>query len=373
VQIGVSGAGWMGGVLLARFAERPDVRVAGVFNPDAARGRAALAAVGLPADRWVADYDALLRLPGLDAVCLASPNACHGPQALAALAAGKHVFCEKPCATRFADFRRQVEWARAHPGQQTLVDYILYFDTFEERLRRMIAAGEFGTVTQIQVNYRHPVNITGRKAWKLDAATMGDAIGMGVIHALSVMVFAMASQSKPVRVYATADARSVRGFTAPPLWNIHITFADGATGFCFGNIDHGLGYDAYHHVHGTSGALVFDSLADRPQKVRYWSAATTNGKWVSPLDPTRTPPALAWPLETTTPDSGDVVQHQTGAVVEHFIQCIRSGQESPLSFAQAAPIAELGWAAQLSAARGRPVDLPLDWDEAEAFFEKGME
>ncbi len=371
LRVGVSGAGWMGAVLLRRFAERRDTRIAGVFAPDAARAREALAAAGAADAAIVSDYDALLRLPGLDAVCIASPNAHHGPQSLAALEAGLHVFCEKPCATRYDEYRRQIAWAAAHPRQVTLTDYIFYFDTFEDRLRRMIADGSFGEVSQIQVNYRHPVNIAGNKVWKLDPARMGDAVGMAIVHALSVMVFAMAPQGRPVSVFASNSARSTRGFGAPPVWSIHIGFSNGAAGFCFGNIDHGRGYDAYHHVHGTKGGLIFDSLADRPAKVKF-SSEQTGGDWVYPLDPDRCAregrAALAWPADMTTPDSGDVVNHQTAAVVDHFVSCIRDGRRSPLGFDQAEPIAELGWAAQISAAEGRAVPLPLDPAEAGAFF-----
>jgi antitoxin component of RelBE/YafQ-DinJ toxin-antitoxin module len=44
------------------------------------------------------------------------------------------------------------------------------------------------------VNYRHPINIAEDKVWKLSREIMGDAIGMGIIHALSVMLNIMAAQ-----------------------------------------------------------------------------------------------------------------------------------------------------------------------------------
>ena len=77
-----------------------------------------------------------------------------------------------------------------------------------------------------------------------------------------------------------------------------------------------------------------------------------------------------WPAETTTPDSGDVMSHQTGKCLEHFLNCITSGKQSFLSFANSAAVAELGWAAQISAARNLPVTLPLDWQDASYFFSK---
>lgn len=368
IGLGMIGAGWMGQALLQKFLARPDVELVGLCTPDAGRGRDFLQAAGQRPDLWTGNLTELLAHPQLDAVCIASPNAFHGPQSLAALTAGKHVFCEKPVATRYDEFCSQVEWERAHPHQITMVDYILYFDPFERRLRQMIADGVFGTITQIQVNYRHPVNITGRKTWKLKADTIGDAIGMAIIHALSTMIFAMESQAKPRSVFATCQKHSTRGFEVPPIWNILVEFDNGATGLCLGNIDHGLGYDAMHHIHGTDGALVFDSLADRPAKIRYWSAKHTGNRWMYPLDPQRCDPSLLWPPDTTTPDSGDVVHHQTAAAVNHFVDCLRNRRQSPLSFANSAHIAEVGWAAMISAAQRRPVHLPLNRTEAAAFF-----
>ena len=361
--IGFVGAGWMGAAQLKLLSRRPDVQVRALLEPNTERGSALLKELGLSKTILASDYDHLLSDPHIQAIWLVSPNCFHGPQSIAAMKAGKHVFCEKPCATTFADFRAQIELQQQRPELVTYVDYILYFDTMEQRLRKMVADRAFGDVSQIQVNYRHPVNITGDKAWKLKKEIMGDAIGMGINHALSVMLLAMESQGRPVEVYASSQQAKVRGFEADPVWNILIRFDSGAGGFCFGNIDNGNGYDAYHNIYGTEGAFVFDSGLDRPQKVRYWSARQTSGKWIYPLDAERCigegQEDLAWPSDSTTPDSGNVIDHQIGSAVEHFLQCARTGTPSPLSFAKSAIIGETGWAARLSASIGKPVALPL--------------
>ncbi len=366
VRIGAVGAGWMGSTQLRRLRERDDVEVRTLCEANTGRGRAVLDELGLTSTRLVDDYDAIVADPDIDAVWLVSPNAFHGPQSIAAIEAGKHVFCEKPASISFADHRRQIELAAANPQIKTFVDYILYFDRFEECLRGLIAEEAFGTVTQMQVNYRHPVNIAGDKVWKLQRGVMGDAIGMGINHAVSVLVLAMSSQAKPVSVYATSMPAQVRGFEADPIWNVLIRFDNGASGFVFGNIDSANGYDAYHSVYGTRGALIFDSLLDRPQKVRMWREGVNQGRWHYPLDQGRCEidGVEPWPADTTTPDSGDVVQHQTSVCVDHFLQCIHDDVQSPLSFVNAAVVADVGWAAQVSAATDRPVSLPLDCAEA---------
>lgn len=362
IRIGFVGAGWMGTEQLRRLRQREDVQVTCLCTRDESRGRSLLHEIGLPDTAVTRDFDALLASPEVDAVWLANPNALHGPQSIAALEAGKHVFCEKPASTTYAEHRRQVELAAANPELVTVVDYILYFDTFEQRLRDMIAQGAFGTVTQMQVNYRHAINIAGAKAWKLKRNLMGDAIGMGINHALSVMLFAMRAQARPTRVYATSMPAQIAGFEADPIWNLQVTFDNGACGFVFGDLEAGGGYDAYHHVKGTRGTLVFDSQVPRPQKVRLWRRGEADDRWVYPLDPEQCAQAGVepWPADTTTPDSGDVMKHQVGESIAHFVDCIRAGERSPLGFDQAASVADVGWAAQVSAITGNPIDLPLN-------------
>lgn len=361
IGIGFVGAGWMGSVQLERLAVRDDVEIFALLEPNKSRGKEVLNKLGLSEKLLVEDYEQIINNPQIDTVWLVSPNSFHGWQSIAAMEAGKHVFCEKPCATKFSDFCRQIELERANSKLITFVDYILYFDSLEERLRQMVADGTFGEITQIQVNYRHPINITGDKVWKLNRDIMGDAIGMGINHAISVLIYAMRSQAKPVAVYATSEAARVRGFEADPIYNIVIKFDNGATGFCFGNIDSGNGYDAYHNVFGTEGGFVFESQIDRPYKIRYWSNKTTNGKWIRPLD-SKDAGNLTWPENTTTPDSGNVVEHQTGECVAHFIECIKNNTKSPLSFVNSQIIAEVGWAAQISAKLNKEIHLPLNWN-----------
>ncbi|MCX8238227.1 MAG: Gfo/Idh/MocA family oxidoreductase [Akkermansiaceae bacterium] len=378
IGVGLVGAGWMGATLLKRLTEQEEVSIVGVHQRRRDRAVEVLTELGLSEDLYFSDYESMLSSPALDAVFICSTNEAHGLQAIAALKAGKHVFCEKPCATRYDDFLQQIELERANPGQVTFVDYLMNFDALENRIRRMTAEGVFGAITQIQVNYRHPINIADDKVWKLSGERMGDAIGMGIIHSLSVMLNIMAEQgATPVRVYATSSTVHRRDFDIPAIWNLHIEFSNGAAGLCFGNVDQANGYDAYHNIHGTEGGLIFDSQLDRPQKVRFWSEKSTEGRWVYPLDASRCEAegleAHQWPVDTSTPDSGDVMKHQTGECVAHFLECIRKGEQSFLSFVNSAAVADLGWAAQISAAERTPVDLPLDELRAREFFERREE
>ena len=94
LKAGVVGAGVFGGYHAAKYAQMSDVEFVGVFDPHPERARALAGAHGGSAFSTLTDL-----LSGVNVVSIASPAATHGDVALAALAAGCHVYIEKPIAT----------------------------------------------------------------------------------------------------------------------------------------------------------------------------------------------------------------------------------------------------------------------------------
>jgi predicted dehydrogenase len=72
--------------------------------------------------RWRTDWKALIGDPGIHVVSITTPNTLHKEMALAAIAAGKHVHCEKPLAPSVADAEAMVKAAEAK-GVVTQVGY----------------------------------------------------------------------------------------------------------------------------------------------------------------------------------------------------------------------------------------------------------
>ncbi len=371
IRVGFVGLGWMGEQLLRRLHENPDSQLVAVYDINTERTASLLKEIGLSKDIMVDSYEAIVANPDVDAVFLVSPNAFHGKQSIAALEAGKHVFCEKPAATDFQDFLRQIELDKANDKLVTFVDYLDHFDPMEQMLKKLMTEQAFGQVTQIQANYRHPVNIAGDKTWKLRKEIVGDAIGMGPIHSVYDMHWLMAP-AKPVSVYATSMEAKVRGFEVPPVWNIMIEFDTGASGIIQGNIDNGNLYDAYTNIYGTKGGFVYDSQTEREVRIKYWSESHTDSKWVYPLSETiakrdGTTEHL-WSADITMPDTGDVMDHQTDQCVAHFLDCVKKGVKSPLGFANTDIVPQISFGAIMSAGLKKPISLPLCPLEAQKFF-----
>jgi len=108
---GIIAPGWIAGHFVGSLRRHTTQRVVAVASRDEARAQAFAAEHGV--ERVHATYDALVADPQVDVVYVASPHSHHTEQALAAIAAGKHVLVEKPTARNAAETRRIVEAARA--------------------------------------------------------------------------------------------------------------------------------------------------------------------------------------------------------------------------------------------------------------------
>jgi predicted dehydrogenase len=123
VTVGLVGAGGMGGNHLRRLAARRDVDVAYVCDVDRDRLAAAASAAEKgsgKAPKAVGDLRHVLDDRGVDAVWVATPDHWHGPAAILALDAGKHVYVEKPCCHNIREGRLMAE-AVARSGKHLQV------------------------------------------------------------------------------------------------------------------------------------------------------------------------------------------------------------------------------------------------------------
>jgi predicted dehydrogenase len=110
VRIALIGMGWWGHKMLDVLAAAPeDIGVVRAVEPNVGSVKALCAEKGVPLSAHYADAVAD---PAVEAVVLATPHALHGEQIEAAVAARKHVFCEKPLALTKAGAEKSVRLCR---------------------------------------------------------------------------------------------------------------------------------------------------------------------------------------------------------------------------------------------------------------------
>ena len=133
LRLGVVGAGAFAAFVAAAVRTLPDVRITAVADTDAARaGRLAHQVSARP----LTDWRALVGGDDVDVVVVATPPATHAEIALAALGAGKHVFCEKPLATDEAE-AAAVASAAQRSGRVLVVDHVLRYNPILRAIRRL--------------------------------------------------------------------------------------------------------------------------------------------------------------------------------------------------------------------------------------------
>ncbi len=149
VRVAIAGAGFIGAVH-ARSARLAGGRLVGVAASSPARSERAAASLG--ADRAFNSAEELATSDDVDVVHICTPNHLHRPLAEAALAAGKHVICEKPLALDVLGAQALVD-AAVEAGRQAAVPFVYrYYPTVREA-RERVRTGGTGPVRIIHGNY----------------------------------------------------------------------------------------------------------------------------------------------------------------------------------------------------------------------------
>ena len=147
MRAAILGLGWWGRTIVQTMQGSRALSITHAVDPSPAAAPVA-AAAGLP----LVSFAAVLADPGIEAVILCTPHSLHAEQVVAAAAAGKHVFCEKPlCLTR-ADAAAALS-ACDHAGVVLGIGHERRFEPPILALRELIDAGTLGTILQVEANF----------------------------------------------------------------------------------------------------------------------------------------------------------------------------------------------------------------------------
>ncbi|MET7685097.1 Gfo/Idh/MocA family oxidoreductase [Streptomyces sp. NPDC005423] len=170
VRAGFIGGGFMAAVH-TRAARAARGHLAALAGSTPERGREAADRLGV--ERCEPDAEALAAAADLDVVHVCSPNRFHTAHALAALAAGTHVICEKPLATTVADAERLVRAAR-ESGRVAAVPFVYRYHPMARQARNLVADGQLGTVLTLDACYLQDWMLDPDDTdWRADTASGG--------------------------------------------------------------------------------------------------------------------------------------------------------------------------------------------------------
>jgi predicted dehydrogenase len=238
VRIGVIGTG-IGTEHIRSLQHVPGAVVTAVCSAQQQRADAVAAAHGIL--RATTDYRDLLG-EDVDAVIVTTPPALHRAMVLDAIAAGKHVLCEKPLAVTLADARAMLD-AAERAGVVHMVNHHMRFGANYMAMQERIAAGLLGTPTQadalIRMNPTDYLNgalwSDSKPGWFLDAAQGGGLLaGSAGPHLFDMVRWCWGeveaiggSASVSVPTIAMKNGSELTGITAPDGFLALLRFANG--------------------------------------------------------------------------------------------------------------------------------------------------
>jgi predicted dehydrogenase len=251
---------------------------------DASQAARSAAAMGFA--RSTGDWRALVADPTIDIVDICSPNYLHKDMALAALAAGKHVWCEKPLALDVAE-ASEVADAAARAGVAHLIGFNYSVNPLIRLAQSMIAAGEIGAVMGFSGRYfeDYMADPAVPHSWRCERRLAGAGaladLGSHLIDMAETLlgpvdsVFAsLETVHAKRRVPATGEMRAVEN---EDIARGQVRFVRGVGGsFEISRVATGFKCGLAFTVFGSQGSLSFDQ--ERMNELRHYATADVPGR-----------------------------------------------------------------------------------------------
>jgi len=179
IQIGIIGAGYIGGVHAQVLARDERARISAVYDIVEERAQGLARSSGATVTQSVEQL-----IETSDAIYVTTPNTKHTECAISSLGAGKHVFCEKPMATSLGEARKVLDAAR-NARSVFQVGHNRRFAPVYSRLKEMISDKTTPHSAHVKMNRGELVN----PEWVGDPKVTGGFLFETTIHMFDMMRF----------------------------------------------------------------------------------------------------------------------------------------------------------------------------------------
>lgn len=221
IKVGIIGTGVGIRTHLPAFRALDGISVKGIAGSTAERATQAAIACGV--EKGYQSYAELCSDPEIDLVCITSPNPLHIQHTNSALAAGKHVLCEKPLGMSLEECDALVSASRMNAPKLALVNHQLRLNPYMREIRRIVRSGELGRVFYCRMHQQGSA-FSNRQmpwSWSFDGGRGGGVrLAMGS-HLLDLATYIFGNEVEaiactldpvvPSRVDAEGESHNVTG------------------------------------------------------------------------------------------------------------------------------------------------------------------
>ncbi len=246
---------------------------------DADGDRAARFAAAWGFRRSCDDWQAICDDPAINVVDICTPNFLHKDMAMAAIAAGKHVYCEKPLALTAAE-ARVIRDAAKDAGVCTSMGFNYMCNPLITKARAMIAAGDLGEIYSFRGNYQEDylADPATPFAWRLlrDQGGAGALADLGT-HLISMAEYLLGPLAAVLGALTTVHAQRPDPVSGEPrtvenedIAQVLVQFARGCAGTMeISRVATGKKCGLEFEIFGSRGSLAFDQ--ERMNELRFYS------------------------------------------------------------------------------------------------------
>jgi predicted dehydrogenase len=250
LEVALVGAGHIAEIHLDAIRRADGVEVVGIFDQNEERARERAAAFGIPT--VYASWTELLADSRVACVGVLLPHDLHERFAVEALAAGKHVVCEKPLGQSVAECDRILAAAR-QAGRLVFPVHNRVYDWATERVKEIVDSRQIGDVFLVQTNGYEGPDTVGVRPWLGTKSGGGGVLLAQAVHAAYLLRWLLGDVA---RVSCLFGDRKVVAMTHEDTAIATLKFANGVVGEMTATF--GIGPGPFDHdllIHGREGFL----------------------------------------------------------------------------------------------------------------------
>lgn len=256
IRVGIIGAGSMARAHVYVLSAIEGVEVTAICDPDEERVRQVAAECQIPFA--ATHHKDVIGHEAVDAVVIASPDFAHAEQSIEALAAGKHVLCEKPMVTSLEECRAVVEAADASRAL-FMIGQVCRFSPGFMLGKRLVDDGVIGDLFLVESEYAHDyTHIHGHKGWRKDPVRLRQPFLGGGCHAVDLIRWV---GGQPNEAFAYANRMSLKDWPVDDCTVAVFRFESGALGKVVCSVGCKRAYTMRSVFWGTKGTVICDNTS----------------------------------------------------------------------------------------------------------------
>lgn len=335
LHIGVISCSTMAQVHMQAILNNPNAELSMICDIDVERLHAA--AKRFSVQKAVTDYHEILDNPDVDAVIIVTPDQTHREITLAALAAGKHVLCEKPMALTLDDCKAMID-AAAKATTKMMIGQICRYTPGFIAAKNLIDRGEIGELFFVETEYAHDYEKIDMP-WRLDPLRHG-FLGGGC-HAVDL---ARWIAGDPEEVFAYANHKMLPKYPTDDCTIAVMKFPNNVIGKVFVSTGCKRGYTMRSVFYGSKGTIITDNTS--PFMTVFKEGLSTEETLFSEFPQAHVIP-IQYPIA--------VNNHNAAGELEEFIDCIINNKPIRTTAVEGAKTVVASLAAIESSKTGQPV------------------